>query len=271
MKRKITYRGRTALITGASSGIGAAFAAALAGRGCDVILVARRESRLERLAEDLQRAHGITATVVAADLSRADAPAIVRTAVNDRGLPVDILVNNAGFATYGRFESIDPATEQDMIMVNVAAYVGLVHEFLPQMIDHRDGVIINVSSGAAFQPIPYQITYAATKAFVQSFSDGLWAENRTTCVRVVSCAPSATDTEYFDVLGGHEEARFGPARPPENVVAATLSALERGRMHTVVGAPWKVVANVPRFLPRAAYARISERLTRPREKAKSAT
>jgi short-subunit dehydrogenase len=264
VKNKVDYRGRTALITGASAGIGAAFAKGLANRGCNVVLVARRGDRLKQLGAELERNHGITATPITADLSANDAPASIYAAVQAQGIQIDILVNNAGFGIYGRFETFDPARDHDLIMVNVAAYVGLTHQFLPDMISRSDGAIINVSSAAAFQTLPYQITYAASKAFVQSFSDGLWAENRETGIRVISCAPAATDTEYFEVIGNDKEARFGPKRPPEGVVADTLHALDRGRMYTVVGAPWKVMANVPRLLPRTTYAKICERMTRPR-------
>ncbi|MFF5079387.1 SDR family NAD(P)-dependent oxidoreductase [Actinoplanes sp. NPDC000266] len=267
MKYQVDYRGRTALITGASAGIGAAFARGLAARGCDVVLVARREDRLKALAAEVEQNNAVTATVVAADLSANDAPARIFHEVQAQGIQTDILVNNAGFGIYGRFETFDPARDLDLVMVNVAAYVGMTHQFLPGMIERGDGVVINVSSAAAFQALPYQITYAASKAFVQSFSDGLWAENQGSGVRVVSCAPAATDTEYFEVIGNDEEARFGPKRPPEGVVADTLRALDRGRMYTVVGAPWKVMANVPRLLPRTTYAKICERMTRPRRAA----
>jgi short-subunit dehydrogenase len=263
MRQRVDYRGRTALITGASSGIGAAFAAELAARGCHVVLVARRETRLAELAAVLEREHGVRAHVVVADLSRPDAAETVHAATRDLGLHVDVLVNNAGFGSYGPFAGADAGRDQEMVMVDVAAPVALAHRFLPAMVARGDGVVVNVSSAAAFQALPYQTVYAASKAFVQSFSEGLWAENLGTGVRVVACAPAATDTEYFDVVGNDREARFGPKRPPSGVVTATLDALDRGAVHTVIGLRWKVTAVLPRLLPRAAMVRIGERTTRP--------
>jgi uncharacterized protein len=265
MGSKIRYAGRTALITGASSGIGAAFARGLAARGSNVVLVARREVRLKELAAELERAHGVTAHTVVADLTDGDSYAAVHAATEGLGLRVDTLVNNAGFGAYGRFETVDAAREHDMIMVNVAAYVGLTRWYLPQMIARRDGIIVNVSSGAAFQPMPHQIVYGASKAFVQSFSEGLWAENHKNGVRVVAPVPFATDTEYFDVVGNHKEAKFGKPVPPSAVVDATVRALDRGKMYTVVGSSPKLMVNLPRLLPRTTYANLLVGMTRPRD------
>jgi short-subunit dehydrogenase len=264
MGSKIRYAGRTALVTGASSGIGAAFARGLAARGSNVVLVARREPRLKQLAAEVEREHGVTAHHVVADLTDEGAFAAVHQATESLGLRVDTLVNNAGFGAYGRFETVPAERGQDMIMVNVAAYVGLTRRYLPQMIAEGDGIVVNVSSGAAFQPMSHQIVYAASKAFVQSFSEGLWAENRKNGVRVIATVPFATDTEYFDVVGNHKEAKFGKAVPPAHVVDATVRALDRGRMYTVIGSSSKVMVNVPRLLPRMAYAKLVEGMTRPR-------
>lgn len=260
------YKGRTALITGASSGIGAAFARELAARGCQVVLVARREQRLAELAAELESRHGRPAHVVVADLSLPTAPAAVQAATEKLGLDIDVLVNNAGFATYGPFDTIDPDRDHSMVMVNAAAVVDLTHRFLPGMLAKDGGAVINVSSLAAFQAVPFQAVYAASKAFVQAFSESLWAEYRTRGIRVVACCPSATDTEYFQVLGNDDEARVGPKRPPEGVVRDSLRALDKNRPHVVVGYPWKLVAMVPRAMPRAAMARFGEKLMRPRHR-----
>jgi hypothetical protein len=259
------YAGRTALVTGASSGIGAAFARELAVRGCNLVLVARREHRLTDLAGELERAHGITAHVVAADLARPGAVAEIRSRTDALNVRVDMLVNNAGFGTYGRYETIDPNADHDQVMVNVAAIVDLTHAYLPGMVERRDGLVINVSSAGAFQPLAHQAVYAASKAFTQSFSEALWAENRERGVRVVAVCPAATDTEYFDVLGNDEEARFGPKAPPQGVVAAALAAVERNRPLVVVGLRWKLTALMPRFLPRATMAKVGEGMTRPKQ------
>lgn len=258
------YEGRTALITGASSGIGAAFARELAARKADLVLVARRKQRLEDLAEELRDRHGVAVHVVPADLSLPTAAADIHATTEKLGLRVDVLVNNAGFATYGRYADIDPAKDNDQVMVNAAAVVALTHAYLPGMIERHDGVIVNVSSAGAFQPMPYQAVYAATKAFVQSFSEGLWAETRGQGIRVTACCPSATDTEYFETMGNEDEARFGPKRPPRGVALAALRAVDRNRPVVVVGVPWKITANLPRLLPRAMMAKAGERLMRPK-------
>ncbi|MFD3583915.1 SDR family NAD(P)-dependent oxidoreductase [Streptomyces sp. NPDC058683] len=258
------YDGKTALITGASSGIGAAFARELAARGCHCVLVARRKDRLDELAAELTHRHGVTVDVLPADLSLPDAATRIRAATDALGRQVDVLVNNAGFATYGRYDTIDPGLDHDVVMVNAAAVADLVHAYLPDMLERRAGVVVNVSSAGAFQPMPYQAVYAATKAFVQSFSEALWAETRGRGVRVTACCPSATDTEYFDVLGNEDEARFGPKRSPRSVVTAALRAVDRRRPLVVVGVPWKITAFTPRLLPRGLMARFGERLLRPR-------
>jgi short-subunit dehydrogenase len=183
--QKIDYTGRTALVTGASSGIGAAFARELARRGCTVVLVARRESRLKDLAVDLG------------------------------------------------------------------------------MVERGEGVVLNVSSAGAFQALPYQLVYSASKAFVQAFSEGLWAENQHTGVRVIACCPAAVATEYFDVIGNHEEAAFGRPASPQRIVLASLDALDQGRMHTVIGLQWKVAVWALRLFTRRRNVMTYERLSRP--------
>jgi short-subunit dehydrogenase len=263
---KIDYAGRTALVTGASSGLGAAFARELAARGCSVVLVARRGARLEALAAELEAAHAVTAHVVVADLSTPGAAQRIGAEVRALGARVDVLVNNAGFSAYGPFAAADPARDQDMITVDAGAYVALTHEFLPAMVERGDGVVLNVSSAGAFQVLPYQVVYSASKAFVQAFSEGLWAENQHTGVRVSACCPAAVDTEYFDVIGNHEEAAFGRPSSPRRVVLAALDALDRGRMHTVVGLQWKLAVWSLRLFTRRRNAQTYERLGRPRHR-----
>jgi short-subunit dehydrogenase len=263
--KKIDHRGRTALVTGASSGIGAAFARTLAARGSAVVLVARREAELTRLAAELHEAHGVATYVVVADLSLPDAAERIGAAVAALGLQVDVLVNNAGFSAYGPFVDADPDRDRDMITVGTTAYVGLAHRFLPGMMVRGDGVVVNVSSAGAFQALPYQLVYSATKAFVQAFSEGLWAENRHSGVRVTAVCPAAVDTQYFDALGGHEEAAFGRPISPDRVVEAALAAVDRDRLHTVVGLRWKVTVWSLRLFTRRRNALTYERLSRPRQ------
>jgi short-subunit dehydrogenase len=171
-----TLKGKTALVTGASSGIGEAVARRLAQEGANVVLVARSEAKLRALADTLSEDHGINAVVVVADLIKPSTGEAVRRHVDAQGIAIDVLVNNAGFGTYGPFEDIEPGREQDEVAVNVVALVGLTHAFLPPMLQRGHGAILNVASTSAFQPGPYMAVYAATKAFVLSFSEALWAE-----------------------------------------------------------------------------------------------
>jgi len=259
------YRGGTALITGASSGIGEAFAHTLAARGMSVALVARSEDKLQTLAASLVRDHGIRAEVIAADMSQPGAAQAVLAETRARDLRVHLLVNNAGFATYGPFDTLDPARDHEEVLVNVAAVVDMAHAFLPQMVERGMGGIINVASTAAFQPIPYMAVYGASKAFVLSFSEALWAENRARGVRVLALCPGNTATPFFGVVDA-SEPQVGAADTPEHVVAVALKGLERGRSSIISGpnAFNAVLAQAPRFSPRPLVACIGERILRPR-------
>ena len=203
------YRDKTALVTGASTGIGAEFARALARRGADLILVARNEAKLRALDAELTEKHGIRARVIVQDLSEENAASKVYDAVETLGLRVDILINNAGFSTQGKLETVDAARDQAQAMLNVVAVVDLTHAFLPAMVARQSGAIINVASTAAFVPLPGQAVYGASKAFVLSFSEALWAENRARGVRVLALCPGATDTDFFEAMG---KGKLRPAK-----------------------------------------------------------
>jgi uncharacterized protein len=169
-----TYQGKTALITGASSGIGRAFAHALARRGMAVVLIARSEERLLALATDLSQRYGIRAEVIPADLSQEDAIRQIRHEVELHELVIDLLVNNAGFATNGYFERLSPERDHDQVTVDVTSVVDLAHAFVPALLERSPGAaIINVASTAGFQPLSYMAVYGASKAFVLSFSQAL--------------------------------------------------------------------------------------------------
>src|SRR5215216_3446220 len=189
----------TALVTGASSGIGEQFARQLAARGHDLVLVARRADRLDQLAGELPT----DAKVVACDLTT-DA-ASLGGRVQELGVEVGLLVNNAGFGTAGPFVENDPAREAEEVRLNCEAIVTLCHAFLPAMIDRERGGIINVASSAGMQPIPYEAVYAATKAFALNFTDALHTELRGSGVRVMSVNPGPVPTEWQQVAGFPEE------------------------------------------------------------------
>ena len=257
-----TYTGKTALITGASSGIGATFARTLAAQGAHVVLVARSEDKLRDLATTLATQYTIRADVLTADLSHPEAGQKLFAATQQLGLPIDMLINNAGFGTHGPFDSLDPERERQEIMLNVAAVVDLTHRFLPAMLARRSGSIINVASTAAFQPTPYMAVYGASKAFVLSFSEALWAEYRGEGIRVLALCPGATSTDFFNVVGT-EDAAFGSRETPEKVVQVAFQALERGRPSVISGRRNVLMANSVRFVPRGMVARMGKGMMRP--------
>ncbi len=206
MSKSFDFRGKTALITGASSGIGRAFAYALAERGAKLVLVARSHDKLRDLAAELRRDYACNADFLTVDLGATDAVQTIDFHLKAAGIMVDVLINNAGFAAYGHFETIPLTRQRDEVLVNCIAAIELTHLLLPGMQARSDGAVINVASTAAFQPDPYMAVYGATKAFLLSFSEAIWAENRQRGVRVVALCPGATQTAFFDVVGAKEAA-----------------------------------------------------------------
>lgn len=257
-----TYQGKTALITGASSGIGSAFAHALAARKMNVVLVARSEERLRALAGELEQKHGIVATVIAADLGQEYAARSLQQEVERRGIVVDLLVNNAGFANNGLFESITLERDHQQVMVDVATVVDMAHAFIPAMLKRGEGAVINIASTAGFQPLPYMAVYGASKAFVLSFSQALSEEYRQRGIRVLALCPGATETPFFDVAG--DAASVGKRRTTEQVVATGLRALEQGRSVVIDGRSNALIAQLPRLLPRRIVARIAGQAVHPK-------
>ena len=250
----------TALVTGASSGIGEQFARQLAARGHDLVLVARRADRLERLASELPT----EAKVVVCDLA-ADAVSLGGR-VQELGAQVDLLVNNAGFGTSGPFLEHDPARDAEQVRLNCEAVVTLCHAFLPGMVERRRGGVINVASTAGFQPIPYESVYAATKAFAISFTDALHIELRGTGVRAMSVNPGPVPTEWQQVAG-YETGRSAPAPgeiPAEQVVQEALEAWDKGHRSVIPGRTIRWFIRATRPSPRAIQLRVTERLYRPK-------
>lgn len=251
---------RTALITGASSGIGEAYAKALAARGLDLILVARSEDKLRSLAKQLAEVHSRRVEVVAADLTHAGSGARLAAAAQALGMPVDLLVNNAGFGTVGAFIKQDAAREHDEIALNCAAVVDLCHAFIPGMVERGAGGVINVASMAAFQPLPYMTVYAATKAFVLSFSEALRVEVRGKGVTVLAVCPGPVDTPFFEATGNaglRKTVPRGTMVTAEDVVRASCEAYAAGKAVVVPGFTSKVLAMGSRLLPRSLLAAAS--------------
>ncbi|MFS0695946.1 SDR family NAD(P)-dependent oxidoreductase [Streptomyces nitrosporeus] len=252
----------TALVTGASSGLGAEFAVRLAARGHDLVLVARSEDRLTTLAERLAAKYGVRAHVLPQDLAEPDAARRVADRLAARGLSVDLLVNNAGFGTCGRFEEIDADRDHDQLMVNVVALVGLTHALLPGMLERGTGAVVNVASTAAFQPAPYFAVYGAAKAFVLDFGLALRQEYRRRGIRVLTLCPGPVDTPFFDVIGTRDAAVNGSMTTPEPVVRAALRALDRDRGYVAPGLGNALSAHLLPRRPRTLVAALAERVTR---------
>jgi short-subunit dehydrogenase len=248
-----------ALVTGASSGIGAEFAKQLSQDGYEVILVARRGERLQKLASQLPGATHVLSCDLASDA------AALPGKVAALGLQVDLLVNNAGFGTHGRFAEIDPAREADEVRLNCEALVTLTHAFLPAMLARGRGGVITVASTAGMQPIPYETTYSATKAFARTFSDALSGELRGTGVRALSVNPGPVPTEFQEVAG-YEPGHLPPVPgkiAPDQVAREALQAFRRGRRTIIPGVVmrWYMRINKPAPLP--IKLRVVERMYRP--------
>jgi short-subunit dehydrogenase len=246
---------RRALVTGASVGIGAAFAERLAGNGHDLVVVARNRDRLDELAKRLHKDHGAHVEVLPADLTEAAELRVVEHLVEDANL--DLLINNAGFGTVGSFSELEVDREEEEIRLNVVALVRLTRAALPGMVARRAGAVINVSSMAGFQPDPYNATYGATKAFVNSFTEALYEELRGTGVRVQALCPGFTRTEF--------QARAGvnvsdvPAllwMSPAAVAEASLDSLQRGDLICIPGLANRAMMTVTSALPRSLTRRV---------------
>jgi short-subunit dehydrogenase len=256
VKRPAAKAAHRALVTGASAGIGAAFARRLARDGYDLVIVARRRDRLDAMAKQLRGDHRVNVEPLAADLTDNAELRVVEDLVGGEAL--DLLVNNAGFGTYGSFHTLDPAQEEGEIRLNVIALVRLTRAALPAMVKRRKGSIINVSSIAGLSPTPQTATYGATKAFVNSFTEALHEELRGTGVRVQALCPGFTRTEF------QERAAIDVSRIPsfawmeaEAVVDAALASLERGDLVCVPGLANRMLATLTGAVPRSLTRRIT--------------
>jgi short-subunit dehydrogenase len=241
------YVDKTALVTGASSGLGAEFARQLAQRGSNLILVARSTDRLRTLAAEIEQAHPVRVEVVPADL--ADRTAVAAVAEHVRGR-VHLLVNNAGLGTYGPFVNLDTDRNYEQVLVNNAALVALTRALLPEMLDRHAGGVLNVASTIAFQPGPYQAVY----------------ETRASGVRVLALCPGPVQTGFLSALGDDRAARtaiYSKLDRADRVVTVGLRALDHDRGIAIPGTRNTLLAWGPRFTPRAVTARISGRLLRP--------
>jgi uncharacterized protein len=249
------YMGRWGLVTGASSGFGEEFARALARRGMHLVLTARRAERLEALAAELGDRHGIRTAVIPHDLGVSGAAAALWEAAAD-GREIHLLVNNAGMGAEGPFHEVDRGRQAALVQLNVMALMELAHLALPGMRRRGEGGILNVSSAAAFQPMPTVATYAASKAFVLLLSEALWAENRGAGVRVTALCAGRSPTEFQERAGTSTVTRRTPgAMEPPEIIEAALRGLEKGRSYVVPGAMNYVNSFAIGLLPRQFYVK----------------
>ena len=244
----------TALVTGASSGIGETFARELAAQNQNLVLVARSQAKLEQLACELEEQYQIKATVIAQDLTKPSAGQKLYDVIKSQELTVNLLINNAGFGDYGKFRDRPLDKQLAMIQLNITVLTELTGLFLPEMIERGTGGIVNLSSIAGFQPLPYMSVYAATKAFVLNFTEALWAENKDSGVNILAVCPGPTESEFFkraDFPNSFAGADQSNMTSSEEVVKETLKALNKNQSTIVTGGIGnQFIVNLPRFLPR---------------------
>jgi uncharacterized protein len=262
--------GRVALVTGASSGIGEAFARVLGARGLQLVLTGRDEGRLGAIADEIAATSKVHVERVAIDLAQPDAPEQLKAAVDGFGLVPDLLVNNAGGGYIGTFSELPLEAQLGTIRVNVEALVALTGLFLPAMLAQGRGGIVNTSSTAGLQPLPHYAVYGATKAFVNSFSQALWAECRGQGVRVVAVCPGpVSETRFGERAGGSSRMAFPGLTQRreltrEAVVAAALRGLERGDPLVVPGLANRLLSGAAFIVPRRLQLLATERVFRPK-------
>jgi uncharacterized protein len=254
---------KTALVTGASSGIGKQLAGQLAADGCDLVVVARRTGLLTQLAADLQAKHNVGVEVLTADLTSPEGLAAAAARLTQQARPVELLVNNAGFGSSGAFADLPAASVQGQVSLNVMALVALTHAALPSMLSRGHGGVLNVSSVAGFVASPGSAVYGATKAFVTSFSEGLSGEVAGRGVHVTALCPGFTRTEFHDDHPGDGGLPGFAWLDAARVARAGLDAVAAGRVICVPGAQYKAVVPLARIVPRRVIRSVVKVVRRP--------
>lgn len=259
---------RWALVTGASSGIGAEYARQLAALGMHLVLVARRQPELETLAAELVAKHACHCEVIVCDLLAPDAVSQLISEVERRGITIELLVNNAAFGVVGEIEEANVDRLRQLIQLNISSLVELTYRVLPAMLSRGHGSIINLSSLSAFQPVAYMGVYAASKAFVLHFSEALAVEVKSRGVRILAVCPGVTQTPFFDIAGAPGWLQKHSSHSPELVVKKSLKALDRRRQVIVIGWRNYLLTLIVRLTPRTRVVLESMRFFRPRRKSK---
>jgi len=256
------WKGKWALVTGASAGIGRALAETLASGGTNLVLTARREDRLKALAQELSGIHRIQVEVFSADLTQPSAPQAVFQFTQQKRLEIELLVNNAGFGQYGELHATDTTRLLQMVQVNCGAVLHLTRLYLPDMVARRRGDILIVASTASFQAVPYISTYAATKVFDLFLAEGLAEEVRPHGVRVCALCPGTTTSEFHE-LAGHPAHAKGREQSAETVARNGLEALAAGKSYVISGFGNYLGAHGQRLVPRRFVTRVAAKLFRP--------
>jgi short-subunit dehydrogenase len=257
------WRNKWALVTGASAGIGVALATELAAGGTHLILTARRQDRLEALAQALTKTHAIEAEIFVADLAERESPEKIFAFTKQKGLVTELpLINNAGFGQYGELPEVGTERLLDMVQVNCSAVVHLTRLFLPDMVSRGRGDILILSSTAAFQAVPYISTYAATKAFDLLFAEGLAEEMKPHGIRVCALCPGSTESE-FHAVAGQEQFTRAKQETAEKVARTGLQALAAGQSYVISGLGNYLGVHSQRIVPRRAVTRIAASMFRP--------
>jgi short-subunit dehydrogenase len=253
------FKGKTAVVTGASSGIGLGYVHELAARGANLVLVSRNQKQLEKIAADIKAVNDVRIDVIALDLSKPTSGQELLDSLKKMKLSTDVLINNAGFGTNQRVAREDRAKIRQEIMLNVVTLVDLTAAVLPDMLAKDFGVIVNIGSTASFQPVPGLAVYAATKAFVRSFTEALWGEVKGTNVRVLAVNPGATATEFFNVANAKPT---GPLAPVSDVIKATFKSLDASKSSPsiVVGGQNRIMTQMTRFAPTKTVINIASKL-----------
>jgi uncharacterized protein len=255
------WRGKWALVTGASAGIGTALAKELAVGGTNLVLTARRKDRLEELANSLRARHGVKTEVFSADLADPAAPEKIFAFTSEIGMEIDLLINNAGLGQYGEFPSVEKQRLLDMVQVNCNAVVHLTRLYLPLMVARRRGDVLILASTASFQAVPYSSTYAATKAFDLLLAEGLAEEMKAYGIRVCALCPGSTESEFHTVSG--QEKFKKKAETAEKVARTGLEALAAGKSYVISGLGNYLGAHAQRLVPRRLVTRVVAGMFRP--------